>query len=295
MNCRVEVPVEQKYERPELTVGREFYVQCDGDFKNVRGDEPLTMVQPPPTDPFSLKILGVHKKNDQQLDLLVTSYVTGQLQIPGFTIRLGETELKSETPLSFEVVSLVQEQEQKGVQVEPFGPFGPFSVNISFFFYLGIAVWALLVLSGFVVIFLQSRRRKWYLTQTPFQASIKPLIEFEKVIRTFQNVNEEKIIEQTRILNQCWRVYWTRRFAFPAMFWSERRLLNELKRDHRSFYEKNKKLCDHFIGEMRKIRTGELKPQMNEFDKLVRETRIFIEKVDEYLEKDVRSLRGVSS
>lgn len=284
MDCEVQFPQESKYTRPELTVGREFYISCRGEFSSVLSEKDVELTGAAAASPFTLRILGVHKKSDSELDFLVTTYQVGKVNLPQFSFKSQEKEFVSSQGLGWETISLVQEQEQKGVKVEPYGPFGPFYLSFSYVIIIYLVAWAALLFGGLVYLSWSQHRRKKLLQSTPFLASYKPLVEFQKTIRTFQRTNDATLKQDLRRLDQSWRIYWTRRFEFPALFWSERRLIADFKNDYLKIYKSNPKRIDNFLGEMRKIRKSEIEPQIEEFQKLVRETRVFIEWIDESVE-----------
>jgi len=235
---------------------------------------------PAESSPFLLRVLGFHKKSDSEIDLLVTSYQVGSIQIPNFAFRQAATTFKSNQTLQWDTVSLVQEQEKKGVKVEPYGPFGPLQLSFSLIIIIYLVTWGVFLVGSLVYLTWLGQRRKKLLRQTPFLSSLKPIVEFQKAIRLFQRTQQETLNQDLLKLDQAWRVYWTRRFAFPALFWSEGRLAADFKKKHWHVYQSNSKRFDNFLGEMRKLRKKEIEPQLEEFQKLVRETRVFIEWIE---------------
>lgn len=294
MKCEVEIPSEtpygQKYDRAELTVGREFYFQCQGDFSKAdlsdegAGSQSFKLLQPDPEDQFSLKILDLRKNSDEAITLTVTSYRPGSITVPEFSFQIGETIHKSEVPLQFQVASLVQEESQKGVKVEPYGAFGPLVMVWPLWLWIGIALLMALIFGGAGYAIFKKRQRRKLLAKTSFQASLDPLIEFEKKIRQMQNVHEANLTEKLSDLDTAWRIYWTRKFQFPALYWSELRLLQEFRLKHPSYDKEQQKNLENFLSEMKKVRKNEIKPNLHEFDQLLRRCRQTIESIDHHME-----------
>lgn len=255
IECKTRIPDVPGLVPEQLTVGREFFLDCTGPW-------------PPMTDPATarfefrkgnehfLKLLAMQKIDEGRIELKVTSYVTGKIDISNLKfLESGQTTELG--PLSFEVKSVLDPAQP---QQEPYGPFGPVVLPVPGSWWFGFTV--ILVVLGLVIADRVRRhlQRKLFLKKlAAFDSALPPGREFYQTLRRLKrdhgffaglsyNADEpSKALDETE---KAFRLFVMRRFSLPAFTWGHAALVKGLKKENpvlaEEVGEKLKKLFHEF-------------------------------------------------
>ena len=133
VQCQIEIPANKDL-GPQLTVGRKFFLQCDGDWPALnQGNLELRL---PDTDKYKLQLLGFEFSSKTQGKLVVVSYKAGSHQLQNVQLMDGQN-IVTLKPLSFEVQTVI---EQKETPAEPYGPLGAIQLRLSLIYWLSLGI-----------------------------------------------------------------------------------------------------------------------------------------------------------
>lgn len=232
---------------PPVTVGDPFTLSCQGNFG--AGFSSTTQIVPvDEKNKYTLKILGVKSASPGDAQFTVTSYKAGDFKDQVFIISDGLVNAKTD-PLAWSVKSVL-EQDSK-----PFPPMGPMKMSYP------NAVWLviLLILAAISLIVwqrLNRRRARRNLIEgvlgagregVPFRELVKiqntqAFSQFSRDLRQVQkDMNAMKPKPADEIwaeLEKAFRLYLVRELLTPAFDWSQRQILNDIKKNHRKVYNR---------------------------------------------------------
>ncbi|WP_413560430.1 hypothetical protein [Bdellovibrio sp. HCB209] len=267
VQCKVEIPNVQGLKDQELTVGREFLLVCDGEFPKTLQQDKLQLVLSP-EQKYSIHLLGFEFRSPTQADLKVTSYVAGaQIKFDNLQLTDG-TETLDLGQVQYQLVSVLppppppsgKPGEQQPKQ-EPYGPVGPLAIPVPMVYWAILAgVVGLVILFAATKIFRSVQRRRTIERLKEHDSALSPLQEFHQKFRRMQRVNtvffggspkKEDIplaLDETR---QMLKLYITRRYKIPALEWSPRLIIKDLKKYHPKVYQETgvelEKLIKEFL------------------------------------------------
>ncbi|WP_413288374.1 hypothetical protein [Bdellovibrio sp. HCB337] len=297
--CSLDIPKVSGLEDNQLTVGREFYLACKGDWPKTLKLENLKFVGDE-NFKYQLKLLGFEFRSPEEADLKVTSYLPAQYQIPQLVLTDGEQTLDL-GQVQFEVVSILppqQPQQQQGVhiegqeqpKVEPYGPFGPATIPVPALYWL-----ALLGSIGFMAIMIAlkiwryNQRREMLLRLKEHDSALSPLLEFHQSMRRLQRSNPvfygkegtlAELREGTKELSRMFKVYISRRLKVPAFEWNERLIVKDIRKYHPPVYESYSKRIHDLFGEFRKAEGADQKLAGKDISQLAETLRKTLEGIE---------------
>lgn len=241
LQCQIEIPPIEKMP-DELTVGRVFNLHCAGEVPNFQKEK--TEIRLDEKDQYALKLLDLDQQGSN-LHLKVTSYQAGehhlkavQIVDPEHSAILGNLE--------FTVQTVIQKEE---VKPEPYGPIGPFSLGLPWWFY---GFWIVLLFSLAMFLFVKVKRsleRKKLIEEiNSFGTSHTPYTQFTQSVRKWMREYEflahpEKVLNSQeremflKDLVQSYRVFLGRTFQVPALQWPDRVFVSEIKKRFADIYE----------------------------------------------------------
>lgn len=178
LNCSIDVPSVEKLNDNELSVGRPFYLLCEGIVDPALNKETSQLSL---EDPYSLKLLKVEKVSGSQVGLQVTSYRVASHELKNVRLSDGQTQYDLNIP-RFEVRSVMKEQVK-----QPFGPFGPFQLHMGLLFWWLIASVILLFTAVIVSSILRAREKSARLLKVKeFDYALSPKDQLFRDIRTLK-------------------------------------------------------------------------------------------------------------
>jgi hypothetical protein len=242
IQCKTEIPSLPGLPDNELTVGREFLLICEGEIPKGLQQERISFVLTP-EQKYNLKILGFELRSFSEADFKVTSYSAGAVRFDDLQVTDGTTTF-SLGPVQWNVVSVLPKQQpgEEKTKLEPFGPIGPANLSIpALYWAIFAAIVGLFVLVFFARIYRAVQRRNMIQRLKEHDSALSPLGQFHQSFRKLQRVNpvffggvtdHNQIVDCLKTTNEMYRLFLTRRFQVPAMEWSDRLVLKDLKRYH---------------------------------------------------------------
>lgn len=270
--CTLDIPKVPGLEDQQLTVGREFYLICKGDWPKTLNQENLKFAGDE-NFKYQLKLLKFEFRSPEEADLKVTSYVAAKYQIPQLLLTDGEQNIDL-GQVQFEVQSVLPAQQQQQGQkigqlsaeeqakVEPYGPFGPATIAVPAVYWL--ALLGSIAFVGVLValkVWRYNQRRAMLLRLKEHDAALSPLMEFHQAMRRLQRSNpvffgkagnEQELREGVKELSRMFKVYMSRRLKVPAFEWNERLIVKDLRKYHPLVYDSYSKRIHDLFSEFRK-------------------------------------------
>lgn len=291
IQCKTEIPAVPGLNDNELTVGREFFLVCEGEFSRSLKQEKLHFVLEP-QNKYILKLLNFEFRSLTQADLKVTSYQAGRIQFENLTLTDGEQTL-SLGPLQFDVQSVLPKQELGSVQqqkIEPFGPLGPVTMSVPMLYWTILAsVLGLLCLIFVVRILRGVQRRNMRARLREHDSAMTPLAQFHQNFRRLQRHNSvffgDTAVEAVHI-PQCleeshafFRLFLTRRFQVPAMEWGDRLILKEIKKYHPEIFKDHSEELKTLFKEYSRALVDKANLKETDVLNIANHTRVLVEKL----------------
>lgn len=239
IQCHVDIP-SAKSEEAALTVGKVFFLNCEGPWPEMKPD--TVELRLDKENLYKLKLLKFEYLSPTQAQLTVTSYKAGQHQLKAVqlvdadhSVVLGD--------LNFAVNSVINQQEPPK---EPFGPFGPLNLYLPMWYPISV-VMVLAAIALAILYRLRRRRQKRKLLDAMRlnEYAMDPFFQFYQTARRLQRgygffsgapLQPGEASKFVSELDVAYKIYLARRFQVPTLAWKERRILRDLKRNHREFY-----------------------------------------------------------
>ena len=224
--------------RENLTVGAIFKAKCHGDIPVTWGEGPLEVKFAKEEDAYSLVVLNADKLSPNEADLTVTAYKPGEHQPEYARFTQGATSGFEVAKPSWSVKSVLDPQKPP----QPVASLGPWSVG--FPMWIALAAALVLALIGLIVwrtVRRVRQRRRMLDDLQRHKTAILPVHQFYRDARTLRRrLNGAKTVEELRQvaaeLNREFRLYVLRQYLIPTLDWSDRQVVDDLRRRHRKVY-----------------------------------------------------------
>lgn len=215
VKCTTNIPDVPDLKAQKLTVGRHFYLACEGNFDKTF-DFTKAQFLTDENSKFISRLFKAEARSTESFDVDMTLYTAGKVQFPDMIITDGKIQI-SLGPQNFEVVSVLPKpdpaKQQTGEKVEPPKPFG-YAVSQLHWPMAYTLIFAGLILAVIIqAILLAARTQRWKRlaevvkaydsVQTPDNQFYKTIRELEK--KDFPIVDVEKAA----------KTYILRRFSVP--------------------------------------------------------------------------------
>ncbi len=234
-NCRVEgTPSDEQW-----TVGETFGLVCEGPTAEFLSTE-LTFKEDKKSN-YRLQVLSVRKQTENELDMLVTSYVPKPHRFDKLYIQDQKVSVVQVEPFNLIVKSVITNPEQK-----PYGPAG--AVALSFPLWLWITMGSVILVGVFFGLFRMNRRaqmRRVIEELKQHNTALGAFNQFNKDIRTLgrrhifgdeKGWTEQKKQRYLENLDEVFRMYLLREFYVPALDWNSGLTVRTIsKQDKRRF------------------------------------------------------------
>ncbi|MGZ3772748.1 MAG: hypothetical protein ACXVCY_15825 [Pseudobdellovibrionaceae bacterium] len=289
IQCKIEIPSLEGLRENELTVGREFLLGCDGDFPKNLVQEKLSFVLKP-EQKYQIQLLGFEFRSQTRADLKVTAYKAGPAQFQDLQLTDG-TQTLSLGPIQYTVQSVIQPSSgQQQAKQEPYGPIGPASMSVPVFYWAILGgICSLVVLFFVAKIYRYVQRRNILERLKEHDSAQSPLAQFHQSLRRLQRTNtvffggKAEKSHITECLDETYKMlklYLTRRFQVPAMEWSHRLVLKDIKKYHPKIYQEHSAELEKLFKEYH--RGIQDKENLKEDDVLVitKHCRVLVEKME---------------
>jgi hypothetical protein len=239
-NCKFDRSTEPNPpEMNALTVGAKFSMSCKGDIPVNWGEGPLGVQFAKKEDTYTLHILKAEKLEANEAVMTVTGYKAGQHNPEYVRVVQGSTGFEVLKP-AWEIKTVLKKD---GQPQQPYPPFGPW--NVAFPVWIIVSVAILLVVFGLIAFrfFRRHSQRNRMLAQLALHTTaLSPIHQFYRDARQLRrrlNVVKEatEIKAAADDLNREFRLYVLREFQIPTLDWSDRAIVEDLRRRHRHIFE----------------------------------------------------------
>ncbi|MFV8258890.1 hypothetical protein ACNQKP_13870 [Bdellovibrio bacteriovorus] len=248
IQCKAEIPAVEGLKDNELTVGREFLLVCDGEFPRDLQQEKLHFVLKP-EQKYQIKLLGFEFRSPTLADIKATAYTAGNIPFENLQLSDGVQTLDL-GPIQYGVTSVLppppQNPGEQPVKQEPYGPIGPASIGVPMLYWGILAAFlGVIALIAITKIYRVIQRRNMLERLREHDSALTPLSEFHQNYRRLQRANpvffgkdaKKEEIEQVLVeTNKMFKLFLTRQFRVPALEWSERLVIKDIKKYHRNVY-----------------------------------------------------------
>jgi len=254
MSCELKFPSLPGLEENVMTVGRIFQLQCS--VTVLEGfDFSKAQLEMNESERLVLKLFKAESQAPQSITLEMTSYGAGQWSFENLTLTDGAHKIPL-GKIQLEVKSVLPQD----TKVEPYGPVGPLVIPIP---WLYIAIVSVVVLTSLGALGLNLRRRfqrsSLLKKLRDYDTPLSPVQQFHAESRRWQRNyaffhtlkdESDEALKVLREVDQQVRVYFIRRFQIPALEWSTRLIMNDLKKYHRKIHDENKEIILKWFTEV---------------------------------------------
>lgn len=258
MQCQVDIPEIKGLNDREITVGRIFLLNCKGEWPKNLVVEKLQL-KIAETAKYQIHLLGFEFRSGEEADLKVTAYKAGPVKLQNLQLTDGSQTLDL-GPVQYEVASVLEKPQEGQPKVEAFGPMGPASIPIPLSYFLIVALIAAAL--GLLIgrkIYRFSQRRRLLAKLRQHDSALAPVQQFHQNLRALRRqspiffgaaVERNDIDQAFESLNQMFRLFLIRELRVPAMEWSDKLILKDIKRYYAAVYREMglplKKLLNEF-------------------------------------------------
>lgn len=295
-----------------ITVGDLFEARCKMETAATASiDLPKLKVKFDEGKNYDLVILK-SAQSAEDLNLQLTSYVVGPKDLKSITLTDGQLELTIQTPLQFEVKSILKPEEKP----EMFGPMSGLSVAIPMIYWVFLGAILLLLITGSVgFIVRRVKRRKMLQRLKALDDGSQPVQQFFAGYRKIQRENiifsarsesldrDDKLEEQsavelfkiTRTIEAALRLFISRVFQIACFELSWKNSLSEFKKYNNLVFTILGDELTELTQEFQKIGKGSDKMTAKDVILISEKTRKWIEKADQLnraiLAKDTQQIK----
>jgi hypothetical protein len=192
----------------QLTVGKVFELNCHGPWGAYDDLSKFEYLPQSPEQKYDLKIIAAKAISSEDIQFLVTSYKTGEVQLNPLVFSYDEKKINL-GELRFNVQSVLDPKQKN----EPFAAYGPLVMSWPPIFWVCLLVFAGILTASLGQVFLKVFRRKKFLKS--LQSEIfynNPAQEFYQTIRKLRRTIELSTIEHVQVLDLALRKYLTLKY-----------------------------------------------------------------------------------
>jgi len=285
-SCEIKIPSAEGLPESELTVGRTFELSCSGltvpaDFKSDKAQFVLDE-----KNEYAIKNLQTLEATATTLRMKVAAYRVGDWKFDEIKV----TDSASTVSLGSVQYSVHTVMPQDQTVNDPYGPMGPMPISIPWF-YFAIAIGLVVALVLQVSLYF---RRRWQ-RQTLLQRSQSHFLtgdalhQFHFYARQWQRkysfFNEATFVPAD--LKSCLdeidfqlRIYLVRSFQIPALEWSARLILKDLKKINSEVFDSYGSGLKKILIEVNKMKSKPDSIQPKDVIQILDQSRRWVEKVD---------------
>lgn len=236
VKCTTVIPDVPDLKAQELTVGRHFILNCQGNWDK-SFDFTKAQFVTDEQNKFTIKLFKAEARSTDSFDVDMTLYMAGKVQFPDMVISDGTLQVAL-GPQQFEVVSVLPKPDPKNP--EPPKPFG-FAIGMLHWPMAYTIIFAALVLAIIAqAIYLAARTQRWKQLKAvvdTFESAQEPDNQFYKTIRDL----EKKDFPITEI-EKASKVYILRRFSVPIFNLDLKETVAFIKKRHPQLKEQRRQV-----------------------------------------------------
>ncbi|MES2800864.1 MAG: hypothetical protein V4654_00100 [Bdellovibrionota bacterium] len=227
VKCAINIPDVPDLKTQELTVGRHFYLSCDGTWDKSFDFTKAQFLTDDKTK-FVFKLFKAEARSTESFEVDMTLYSAGKVQLSDMIITDGTLQI-SMGPQTFEVISVLPPPDPKKPEDQP-KPFG-YAISSLHWPMAYTLIFASLVLAVIIqAIMLAARSQRWKaLTEVmkAFDSVQAADNQFYKTIRETEKKNYP-IVE----IEKAAKVYILRRFSVPIFNLNLKETISFIKKRH---------------------------------------------------------------
>lgn len=220
-----------------LTVGAKFQAKCAGDIAVEWPEGGMDVVFPKKEEAFALAVLEETKLGTNEVELVVTAYKPGKHAPEYVRFVKGGVGFEVAKP-EWEVQSVLKPNEP----AQPYPPFGPWGLAFPMWvLVLAAAILALAMFFIFRKLRRYNQRQRMLADLARHKTALAPINQFYRDSRQLRRrLDQAKSAEELKILaeelNKEFRLYVLRQFQIPTFDWSDRAIVDDLRKRHRKVY-----------------------------------------------------------
>lgn len=220
-----------------LTVGSKFGMKCSGDIPVEWPEGAMEVLFPTKEGAYALAVLEEKTASPNGIELVVTGYKPGK-HAPDY-IRLVKKGVGFEVAKpEWEIKSVLKPNEP----AQPYPPFGPWGLNFPMWVLIAAAIaLALILFFGYRKIRRYNQRQRMLVELARHKTALAPINQYYRDARQLhRRLNNAKTAEELKVLadelNREFRLFILREFQIPTFDWSDRAIVDDLKKRHRKVY-----------------------------------------------------------
>lgn len=236
VKCATVIPDVPDLKAQELTVGRHFYLSCQGSYDK-SFDFSKTQLITDEQNKYLIKVFKAEARSTDTFEVDMTLYAAGKVQFPDMVISDGSLQL-SLGAQNFEVVSVLPKPDPKNPeQPKPFG-FAVGMIHWPMAYFLIFAVFVFVIIAQAVMTALRAQRWKQlaHVVQS-FETAQEPDNQFYKTIRDLEK-KDYPIDEIERAV----KIYILRRFHVPIFNLNLKETVAFIKKRHPQLKEQRRQV-----------------------------------------------------
>jgi hypothetical protein len=251
-----------------LTVGSLFDLHCKGDIPVEWRETPVTLKFAQQEQAYTLYLLKTLKLEKNEAEFVVTGYKAGKHNPEYVRILQGENGFEFLKP-TWNIASVLKPNEQ----TQPYGPMGPWFLMLPSWIWVTVAI-LFIAFVTILVRFLRRRiQRKRMLEEldkhktvlTPVNQFYRDSRLFQRRLHQSQSSNEYKNLLAG--LNREFRLFVLREFKIPTLDWSDRAIVEDLRKHHYHSYRVGGDNLKKTLRELTRLQTQD-QFQMEDLEQL---------------------------
>lgn len=298
--CEIRIPSAEGLPENELTVGRPFELSCAGlEFPAEGFDAKVSDFAAEEQNKFALKKLEVLEQGTNSVRLKVVSYTIGK---KSFNLTLSDGKHNVGLgPVTFDVISVLPADQSI---TEPYGPMGPLSIAVPWIYWIIFVSFLTIVISQGAYFFRRRWQKKTMLQRSgSYFTSASPVQQFYFHARGWERKypfflgeeghQEERLKCLEEILFQL-KIYIVRSFQVPALDWSTRLILKDIKKNYPEVYKLKGIELKKNLAEIEKLKQSPESLKSKDLVQVLNHNRLWIEKTEQVLQKRNSKSGGIS-
>lgn len=267
------------------TVGNKYLLSCSGPLVPELDKEKIKFFFADPSQEYALHPLQTVVLNPQQAQLVVTGYKPGDYKLENLLVTDGTHGFRIEK-LEWKIGSVLEGDPQQQQQQQPIPPFGPFTLGFPWWYY---GAWALLAL---LVVFVLGRKiRRYFMRKKLIESlaahatALSPYNQLNKDIRILVRATpfdqRETLPDFVAKMEELFRLFLVRRLTIPALQWSDREIIGDLRKRHREVFDDTAVDMRKLFSEYRKAKGAPDKLSRLDAEQLLEMSRRVAEKIEQ--------------
>lgn len=223
VKCSTQIPDVGGLEKETLTVGRHFYLNCEGTWDR-EFDFAKAFVVLDETTKNTIKVFKIEARNANSFDVDLVLYIAGDIKTTQFKITDGQKTIDL-GPQNFKVKSVLPQQTEK--PPEPFG-YALSQLTWPWQYSVGILIGFILILAAIITTVIYKMKWRGRLERLKnYDSPLSVDSQFYKEIRKAEK-SEYPLPELERII----QVYILRSYRTPIFELSRRQTISYIKKMH---------------------------------------------------------------